>query len=727
MSRSIHAFALAIAGAAAFALVHAPAAHAADPVRGKQLYEVTNGAPLACANSGCHGTNIAQDKNNIRKGANNGPLIISAISKNTGGMGYLAAYVNATDAADIGAYIANPAAGNAAPAAGVSPGSLAFPATVVGATSPNQAVAVSNPGSAALSIASLAISGAHAADFAIVAGGSCAAGSSVAPGGNCSILVRFQPTAAGSRAASLSIAHNAAGGSSSVALSGTATVAPQPTISLSSNVSAFPSTALGTTSPVQTLTVANVGGAGMTFTGFAFSGAQAAEFVRPAGAAGGSCATGSALAAGATCTIGVAFAPAAIGARSATLTIGSDAANGSPAIALSGTGTPAPAPIAQLSPAMHAFGDQTVGAASPARQLLLHNAGNAPMSIAGASIDGSAAFAIVGNGCGATLAAGASCAIDVAFDPGQAGSASATLRIVDDAVGSPHSAALTGNGVAGPSGSPTLVPATLAEFGNVEVGQRSAARTFTIGNAGGAAFTISTLAIAGADASSFAVDAGACATGESVAAAGSCAVSVAFAPAAIGAKSARLELAASTGSRLSVELRGSGMAVAAPAIDTSAAALDFGVQPLNGAASQALTVTNTGTAMLQVDAVTVTGPFAIDPASSQCPPPPFTLGPGASCQWVVSFSAAVAGKQSGQVSIVSNAGPAPKSVALAATAHAASLVAPINLGAGGCTTSRGGPGDPVLPLLALASVAALAIRRRHPARASRDSTTGDQR
>ena len=726
MSRSNHDLALAFAGAVAVALAYAPAAQAADPVRGKQLYEVTNGAPLACANSGCHGTNIAQDKNNIRKGANNGPLIMSAITKNTGGMGYLAAYVNATDAADIGAYVANPAAGNAAPAASVSPASLAFAATVLGAASAQQAVTVSNPGTAALSIASLAVAGANAADFGVVAGGSCAAGASVAPGGNCSVLVRFQPTAAGSRAASLSIAHNAAGGSSSVAMSGTATVAPQPTISLSSNASAFPSTALGTTSPVQTITVANVGGASMTFTGFAVSGAQAAEFARPAGAAGGTCASGSALAPSASCTVGIAFSPAALGTRGATLTIGSDAANGSPSVALSGTGTPAPAPIAQLSPATQAFGDQTVGAVSPSRQLLLHNAGNAPLSITGASIAGSTAFAIAGNACGATLPAGASCAIDVAFNPVQAGPASATLRLTDNAAGSPHAVALAGNGVAGPVGSPTLAPATPADFGNVEVGQRSAALPFTIGNAGGAAFTISTITIAGADASSFTVDAGTCAPGLAVAAAGSCSVSVVFAPAAIGAKSASLEVAASTGSQLSVNLGGSGMAVAAPAIDTGAATLDFGVQRLNGASSQALTVTNTGTAMLQVNAVTISGPFAIDPASSQCPPPPFTLAPGASCQLVVTFSASVAGKQSGQVSIASNAGPTPKSVALAATADAAALVAPINLGAGGCTTSRG-PADPTLPLLALASVAALAIRRKHPFRASRNSATGEQR
>src|SRR5690606_12695468 len=226
-----------------------------------------------------------------------------------------------------------------------------------------------------------------------------------------------------------------------------------------------------------------------------------------------------------------------------------------------------------------------------------------------------------------------------------------------------------------------------------------------------------------------AIDAGGCAAGQAIAPAASCAVSVSFAPAAIGAKTARLEITASNGSQLSVDLRGTGLAVAAPAIDTGAGMLDFGVQPLNGTATQALTVTNSGTAMLQVSAIDVTGPFTIDTASSQCPPAPFTLAPGASCQLVVTFNATVAGKQSGQVSIASNAAPTPKSVVLAATADAAPPASPLNVGAGGCTTDPGGRGDPVLPLLALAAAAALAARRRAPIRPTPvvKSDTGEQR
>ena len=64
-------------------------ASAADAVRGKSLYANTNGAPISCGQSSCHGADPAANKNKTQKGANNGPLILSAISGNKGGMAFL--------------------------------------------------------------------------------------------------------------------------------------------------------------------------------------------------------------------------------------------------------------------------------------------------------------------------------------------------------------------------------------------------------------------------------------------------------------------------------------------------------------------------------------------------------------------------------------------------------------------------------------------------------------
>jgi hypothetical protein len=53
--------------------------------------------------------------------------------------------------------------------------------------------------------------------------------------------------------------------------------------------------------------------------------------------------------------------------------------------------------------------------------------------------------------CGASLAAGATCAISVQMTPTIAGAITGTLTIADSAAGSPHTVGLTGTGVALPT------------------------------------------------------------------------------------------------------------------------------------------------------------------------------------------------------------------------------------------------------------------------------------
>jgi hypothetical protein len=79
-------------------------------------------------------------------------------------------------------------------------------------------VTLKNTGKAAWSIASIAVTGANAGDFAE----NTTCGSSVAAGGNCTIVVLLTPSAVGARAASLSITTSAgAAAPNPVALSGT--------------------------------------------------------------------------------------------------------------------------------------------------------------------------------------------------------------------------------------------------------------------------------------------------------------------------------------------------------------------------------------------------------------------------------------------------------------------------------------------------------------------------
>jgi hypothetical protein len=97
--------------------------------------------------------------------------------------------------------------------------SLGFGNQSVGTTSTAQTLTLSNTGNAALSITSLALTGANASDFAQT--NTC--GSSLAAGANCTIVVMFTPSVAGTEAASLSIADNSSGSPQTVSLSGAGT------------------------------------------------------------------------------------------------------------------------------------------------------------------------------------------------------------------------------------------------------------------------------------------------------------------------------------------------------------------------------------------------------------------------------------------------------------------------------------------------------------------------
>jgi hypothetical protein len=107
--------------------------------------------------------------------------------------------------------------GAAGAVASLSFSSLNFWNEPVSVISSSQVLTLTNTGSAALSISSIAFTGANAADFTQV--NTC--GASLAAGGSCTIAILFTPSAIGARVASLVITDNASGSPQSVSLSGT--------------------------------------------------------------------------------------------------------------------------------------------------------------------------------------------------------------------------------------------------------------------------------------------------------------------------------------------------------------------------------------------------------------------------------------------------------------------------------------------------------------------------
>src|SRR5207248_2895845 len=140
-----------------------------------------------------------------------------------------------------------------------------------------------------------------------------------------------------------------------------------------------------------------------------------------------------------------------------------------------------------------------------------------------------------------TLAANATCTINVTFTPTAIGSRSATLTVTDNASNSPQTAGVSGTGVSLPAIPPPPVP----NFGNQNVETPSAPKTVTLSNTGNAPLTINSISITGANANNFALtSASTCPlSGGTVAASGNCTIVVTFTPTSRGGKTAAISVA----------------------------------------------------------------------------------------------------------------------------------------------------------------------------------------
>jgi len=154
------------------------------------------------------------------------------------------------------------------------------------------------------------------------------------------------------------------------------------------------------------------------------------------------------------CVFQISFKPTAAGTRTGAITF-TDNASGSPqTVTLAGTGTAGTATLT-LTPSSLMFGSQALTTTSAPLSVTVTNNSTAAVNFSGFTITGTNAgdFGVPAGTSGAacsatgTLAAGASCTINVLFTPGAAGARAATLNIADNATGSPQMVALSGTGV----------------------------------------------------------------------------------------------------------------------------------------------------------------------------------------------------------------------------------------------------------------------------------------
>jgi hypothetical protein len=210
----------------------------------------------------------------------------------------------------------------------ISPASVAFAPQSVGIPSPAQTLTLLNGGGGPLSINGISITGTNAADFSQTS--NCPP--SLGAAASCAVSVVFSPAsrASANRAASISIADNAAGSPQIVPVTGSAT---QPGISISPASINFGGQLAGTAGQPQTITVTNTGTGALAFNAIAVSGG--ADFVL-----GTNTCTGANISPNGTCTVQVSFSPACTNgtaARSASLALTDNVAGSPQSVPLSGT------------------------------------------------------------------------------------------------------------------------------------------------------------------------------------------------------------------------------------------------------------------------------------------------------------------------------------------------------------------------------------------------------
>ena len=479
----------------------------------------------------------------------------------------------------------------------------------------------------------------------------------------------------------------------------------------------FSATAVNASAPAQTLTVNNNGLANLTVTSAALAGTDPGDFT----ATNNCTAT---VIPGKTCTISVGFKPTASGARSATLAIASN--GGNQTVTLSGTGSGSPtvslnAPVGGLT-----YPDTTVGAppsdATNMPTVTLTNTGAGALNISAITVSNDFVRDLAGTCSPNTaIAAGQNCTLVVKFSPTAAGARSGSLTITHNAAGSPSTIVLKGNGLATLKPAATLSPASL-DFGNVQVGTRSAVQTVTLNNGGGKVLTISD--IQQTDSNEF-VRGGTCVAGQ-VPAGSSCTIEVTFTPnsASALAKTATISVVDDAGdvpnSQQTLSLTGTGTSAVVAAPSIAPALLDFGSESLNTrSAAKISTITNSSnTDPLTITALTIEGINAADFAIVQSPTNACTttapLPALGSCDIVVTFTPTASGARDANISATTNAAGSPHSISLSGTGSSTTPVSispATNVGGGGCTLDQSARFEPTLVFLLFLALTVTASRR----------------
>jgi hypothetical protein len=519
----------------------------------------------------------------------------------------------------------------AAPQAVLAPASLSF-TSVVNSVPPNQTATLSNPGTGPLTIASVAIGGANASSFAIVSN-NC--GTKLAANATCTITVGFSVVVVGTYKATLTVTDNASPTTQTVALMGKVDA---PAIKLTPTSLTFPDTQIGSASASKTITVSNTGTSEANLTAITLGGAGASSFTET-----NSC--GATLAVDGTCLLTFTFIPTAANQTfNATVTVvSSDPA--SPATATL-TGKGIVAGLLTIAPATQVFPSASVTTTSAVQTSIIANGTPQAVSLSTGTLTDATDFTATDN-CNGLIDAGKTCVVSFTFTPQTTGALTSTYKIHDlNAPGTPLTVLLSGNATPAPAPIAKLGPSSLS-FSTTS-GTAPAAQTLTLSNTGNATLSIASVVISGASAKSF-TQTTSC--GTSLAAGKSCSLTIGFTGSTAGSYAATVTVTdnaspTTQSSTLAATVTGTPQAALTPA------SANFGTIDYNATATQILTLSNKGTAVLPIDSTSLaTGPFSL--TGSTCAT---TLPAGSSCTYTITFTGTAAGAQTATFSVTDSVG-----------------------------------------------------------------------
>jgi hypothetical protein len=210
---------------------------------------------------------------------------------------------------------------------------------------------------------------------------------------------------------------------------------------------------------------------------------------------------------------------------------------------------------------------------------------------------------------------------------------------------------------------PVTLSATSLVFTNPQLVGTATTQPVTLTNNTTAAITINSMTVTGA-AGDF-TQANTC--GTSIAAGGTCTITVTFNPTAVGTRTAQISISESADSvPLGISLTGTGIQ---PQVSFSPTTVPVFPATTVGttSAAQTVTLTNSGTSQLAISAISTTGNFS---QTSTCVSSggSGTLQPGAQCAIQVKFSPTAAGSLTGTLVIAHNAPGSPLTIGLSGTA-----------------------------------------------------------